>query len=163
MSIKAKAIAECMIVLEERILSMKFLNWVFSIRSRHKAAVNRYENGGFSKIFSFIVTLMFIALSFVTQYFFLSYFHKPGVDIYQLGEHALIVIALGVVAAAITLATLDYILCFIYVGIRTAIIGDYSGGSRIGDLVLTVLQLVCGVAFVAATYFLAMNYKAWFL
>ena len=52
---------------------MRFLGWLFSVGSRHYRDMRRYERGGVgARIFSIIISLLFIAASLGLEYWFLS-------------------------------------------------------------------------------------------
>ena len=52
---------------------MKFLGWLFSISSRHYRDIRRYENGGMgARIFSIIISLLFIGAALGVEYLFIT-------------------------------------------------------------------------------------------
>ncbi len=138
---------------------MRFFEWVFNIRTRHRLAVEKYEDSAGGKILSLVMSLIFIALSFATEFFLLKTHYDGGAD---LGNQALILVVLGLLSAALLLATLDYITCFVYFGIRTAILGDDYGGSRLVSLLLGFIQLALGVALIIGEYLLLIKFTEWF-
>lgn len=52
---------------------MKFLGWLFSISSRHYRDIRRYEKGGMgARIFSIIISLLFIGAALGVEYLFIT-------------------------------------------------------------------------------------------
>ena len=58
---------------------MKFLGWLFSISSRHYRDIRRYEKGGMgARIFSIIISLLFIGAALGVEYLFITSIFTAG-------------------------------------------------------------------------------------
>ncbi len=102
---------------------MKFLGWLFSISSRHYRDIRRYEKGGIgARIFSIILSMLFIGASLGLEYWFLSSLMTGG----SLGGGITKVVALifiGIFFVATFIAALEYCGVYAFTAFAMAIMG----------------------------------------
>ena len=110
---------------------MKFLGWLFSVPSRHYRDMRRYEKGGVgARIFSIIISLLFIGAALGLEYWFLSSLMTGG----SLGGGIAKVVALffiGVFFVATFIAALEFCGVYAFTAFAMATLGlIYSAEKR---------------------------------
>ena len=110
---------------------MRFLGWLFSVGSRHYRDMRRYERGGVgARIFSIIISLLFIAASLGLEYWFLSSIMTGG----SLGGGIAKVVALifiGIFFVATFITALEFCVVYAFTAFKMAIMGVvYSAEKR---------------------------------
>ncbi len=110
---------------------MKFFEWLFSIPSRHYRDMRRYEKGGVgARIFSIIISLLFIGAALGIEYWFFSSIMTGG----SLGGGIAKVFALlliGCLFVATFLAALEYCGVYAFTAFAMATLGlVYSAEKR---------------------------------
>ena len=102
---------------------MQFLSWLFSVPSRHYRDMRRYEKGGVgARIFSIIISLIFIGITLGVEYWFFSSLMTAG----SLGGGIAKFFALlfiGCLFVAALIAAFEYCAVYAFTAFAMAIMG----------------------------------------
>ena len=110
---------------------MEFLGWLFSISSRHYRDIRRYEKGGMgARIFSIIISLLFIGAALGVEYLFITSIFTAG----SLGggiAKFFALILIGILMVGLITAALEFCVVYAFTAFKMAILGMvYSAEKR---------------------------------
>ncbi len=145
---------------------MKLISWIFNVTQRHRQTIVRYENGrALVRIVIVLISLIFAALTIGGEYLFLEWFYNPPQGGSDMGTHVAKLFGMGILTLAVAVATLDYAVCFAYVGLKNAILGDISTeeGFRIFDLLVGLIELALAIGLIVLMVALCLKFPVWFM